>query len=131
MLPVDADGLRVRSSGVSTRTVGIDDRLTVPEGFQAELLAAWGDRLGSSRFGFNNDHLGFVQHSLDQASMTVNFEYISATPWVEGFSEVVGRLLPYSELVAALADRDGVIDCSALERNTAPGSQSALWLMRR
>ena len=67
------------------QTVGIDDRLTVPEGFQAELLAAWGDRLGSSRFGFNNDHLGFVQHSPDQASMTVNFEYISATPWMEGF----------------------------------------------
>ena len=37
----------------------------------------------------------------------------------------MGRLLPYSELVAALADRDGVIDCSALERNTA------LWIAIR
>ena len=51
-------------------------------GSDPSLLAAWGDPLGGSRFGFNNDHLGFVQHDGETASMTVNFEYISAVPWV-------------------------------------------------
>ena len=90
-LPVDGDGLSGEEQQRWYKTVGIEDRLTLPEGFRADVLAAWGDRLGTSRFGFNNDHLGFVQHSSDQASMTVNFEYISPTPWVEGFGDVVGR----------------------------------------
>ena len=94
--------------------LAVEDRLTVPEGFQSQLLAAWGDRLGDSRFGFNNDHLGFVQHAPDRASMTVNFEYISAVPWVQGFEEVVGKPLPFADLVSVLQPSDGVIDCTAL-----------------
>ena len=124
-LPVDGDGLSGEEQQRWYRTVGIEDRLTLPEGFRADVLAAWGDRLGTSRFGFNNDHLGFVQHSPDRASMTVNFEYISPTPWVEGFADVVGHSLPFRELVQALADRNGVIDCSDL------GHDTALWLVIR
>ena len=94
--------------------MAVEDRLTVPEEFR-QLLAAWGDRLGDSRFGFNNDHLGFVQQGPDRASMTVNFEYISAVPWVQGFEEVVGKPLPFAALVAALQSSDGVIDCGELQ----------------
>ena len=36
---------------------------------------------------------------------------------LEGFREVVGRPLPWQQLVAALAPRDGVIDCTALQGN--------------
>ena len=113
-LPVNSDGLQASEQQSTYRELAVEDRLTVPEGFQSQLLAAWGDRLGDSRFGFNNDHLGFVQHAPDRASMTVNFEYISAVPWVQGFAEVVGRPLPFAALVSALQSSDGVVDCTAL-----------------
>jgi secreted PhoX family phosphatase len=113
-LPVNSDGLQASEQQSTYRELAVEDRLTVPEGFQSQLLAAWGDRLGDSRFGFNNDHLGFVQHAPDLASMTVNFEYISAVPWVQGFAEVVGRPLPFAALVTALQSSDGVVDCTAL-----------------
>ena len=113
-LPVDGDGLSASQQQVVYREVALDDRLNVPEGFRADLLAAWGDALGNSRFGFNNDHLGFVQHGVDRASMTVNFEYISPVPWVQGFAEVVGQPLPFAALVRDLAPVDGVIDCTAV-----------------
>ena len=60
-LPVDSDGLNALEQQASYRVLAVEDRLTVPEGFRSQLLAAWGDPLGHSRFGFNNDHLGFVQ----------------------------------------------------------------------
>ena len=116
-LPVDGDGLSASQQQAVYREVALDDRLNVPEGFRADLLAAWGDALGNSRFGFNNDHLGFVQHGVDRASMTVNFEYISPVPWVQGFAEVVGQPLPFAALVRDLAPVDGVIDCTAVRGN--------------
>ena len=113
-LPVEGDGLTAAQQRIAYRVIALEDRLTLPEGFQADLLAAWGDRLGDSRFGFNNDHLGFVQHGADQAWMTVNFEHISALPWAEGFEDVIGQSLPFSHLVEQLAPADGEIDCTAL-----------------
>ena len=113
-LPVNSDGLQASEQQSTYKELVLEDRLTVPEGFRPQLLAAWGDPLGDSRFGFNNDHLGFVQHAPDRGSMTVNFEYISAVPWVQGFAEVVGRPLPFAALVASLQASDGVIDCTGL-----------------
>ncbi len=113
-LPVNSDGLTAAEQQTTYREIAVEDRLVVPEGFRSDLLAAWGDALGSSRFGFNNDHLGFVQHDANRASMTVNFEYISPKPWVDGFEEVVGQPLPYAAMLRALAASDGVIDCTAL-----------------
>ena len=110
-LPVDSDGLSADQQRNTYKEVALEDRLTVPDGFQVSLLAAWGDPLGDSRFGFNNDHLGFLQHSADRASMTVNFEYISTTPWTLGFEAVVDRPLPYAELAAELAPSSGMADC--------------------
>ena len=113
-LPVNSDDLTAAEQQTTYREMAVEDRLIVPEEFRSDLLAAWGDALGSSRFGFNNDHLGFVQHDANRASMTVNFEYISPKPWVDGFNEVVGQPLPYAAVVRALAPVDGVIDCTAL-----------------
>ena len=113
-LPVNSDGLNADQQQATYREQVLEDRLTVPEGFRSDLLAAWGDPLGTHRFGYNNDHLGFLQDDPKRASMTVNFEYISAMPWVQGFEEVVGRPLPFAALVSALQRRDGVIDCGAL-----------------
>ena len=46
--------------------------------------------------------------------MTVNFEYISALPWAEGFEDVIGQAIPFSRLVEQLAPADGEIDCTPL-----------------
>ena len=116
-LPVDSDGLTAAQQQQVYRRIAVEDRLVVPEGYRADLIAAWGDPMPQGRFGFNNDYLGFVSRGPDEALLTVNFEYISALPWTEGFREVVGRPLPWQQLVAALAPRDGVIDCTALQGN--------------
>ena len=113
-LPVNSDGLTATQQQSTYRELALKDRLSVSEGFRSDLLAAWGDRLGTSRFGFNNDHLGFAQQDATRASMTVNFEYISPVPWVQGFQEVVARALPFDHLVEALQPLDGVIDCTKL-----------------
>ena len=73
-------------------------------------MASWGDPVGSSRFGFNNDFLAFRPLSADAALLTVNFEYISPLPWRQGFSAVTGRPLPYDAVVAALASTGGKRD---------------------
>ena len=114
-LPLDSDGLSTAEQREVYRRVSIDDRLVVPEEFRADLIAAWGDPLANGRFGFNNDYLGFVALGTDRALLSVNFEYISPRPWVDGFADVIAAPLPWQALVDALASRGGVIDASALE----------------
>lgn len=41
--------------------VTVQDRMVVPEGYQAELVAVWGDSLAAGRFGFNNDYLALLE----------------------------------------------------------------------
>ena len=114
-LPVESDGLDADQQQQAYRRLLIEDRLVVPDGFRSDVLAAWGDGLADGRFGFNNDHLGFVALSEEAALMTVNFEYISPIPWADGFQEVVGERLPWRALVKTLAGQNGVIDCSELD----------------
>ena len=59
-------------------TYEVKDELVLPEGFTYEVIAAWGDRVGDSRFGYNNDYLSLRETSPDRGLLTVNFEYISA-----------------------------------------------------
>ena len=41
-LPVNSDGLTVSQQQSTYRELALEDRLTVPEGFHSDLLAAWG-----------------------------------------------------------------------------------------
>ncbi len=66
----------------------IQDDLVLPEGFTYDVIAAWGDRVGDSRFGYNNDYLSFVPTGPDQGYLTVNFEYISAETWEQTYPAV-------------------------------------------
>ncbi len=91
----------------------VQDRLVVPEGYRAELLAVWGDPLATGRFGFNNDYLALLELG-DRALLSVNFEYISPLPWADGFQEATGQTLPLAELRTALAARGGQVDASQL-----------------
>ena len=109
-LPLPTDGLSPQQQRQAYRVVRINDALSLPEGYEQQLLASWGDPVGSSRFGFNNDFLAFRPLSADAALLTVNFEYISPLPWRQGFSAVTGRPLPYDAVVAALASTGGKRD---------------------
>ncbi|KRO94160.1 MAG: hypothetical protein ABR96_04965 [cyanobacterium BACL30 MAG-120619-bin27] len=113
-LPLPADGLSAADQRRIYRTFNVDDKLLVPEGYRAELLAVWGDPLATGRFGFNNDYLAFQPLSGGRALLSINFEHISAQTWSAGFSEAVGTLLPLEPLQQALASRGGSVDVASL-----------------
>ncbi|MFM7449352.1 MAG: PhoX family protein [Leptolyngbyaceae cyanobacterium] len=72
------------------------DDVVLPAGFIYDVIASWGDRVGNSRFGYNNDYLSFVETGPDKGFLTVNFEYISAVPWLQTYTQVIGKSLPLS-----------------------------------
>ena len=116
-IPLPTDGLSAAQQQQLYKRIELEDRMVVPKGYRAELLLSWGDRLGGGRVGFNNDYLAFQPLAGDQALLTINFEYISARPWCEGYAEVVGQTLPFAQLQAELERRGGEVDVAALAAN--------------
>ncbi|MEB3263112.1 MAG: alkaline phosphatase PhoX [Synechococcus sp.] len=114
-LPLPGDGLPAEAQRRAYARLALEDRLVVPPGYRADLLLAWGDPLGSGRFGFNNDYLALLPLAPERALLTVNFEYISAVPWCAGYAEVSGEQLPFEAVKAGLAERGGSVDARRLE----------------
>lgn len=115
-MPLATDGISPdqQISRYSRYTV-VDD-LVLPEGFRYQVIAAWGDRLGDSRFGYNNDYLSFIPTGQDEGFLTVNFEYISAIPWLQTYQQVIGQELPFEPVIAAVkAEASGGINAWALQ----------------
>jgi len=83
-------------------TYEVVDDLVLPEGYTYDVLAQWGDKVGDSRFGYNNDYLALIETSENEGFLSVNFEYISATTWQQGFEQVVGKSLPLAEVQQAV-----------------------------
>jgi secreted PhoX family phosphatase len=113
-LPLPNDGLSAADQRRLYRTFSVDDKLLVPEGYRAELIAVWGDRLAAGRFGFNNDYLAFQALPGAKALLSVNFEYISPQTWAAGYGEAVGTPLPLGPLQQALVSRGGSVDVASL-----------------
>ncbi len=88
----------------------VKDDLVLPEGFTYDILAAWGEKVGDSRFGYNNDYISFIETGKDEGYLTVNFEYISPLPWQQTYKQVIGKSLPFEEMAAALkkAGKEGI-----------------------
>lgn len=88
----------------------IVDDLVLPEGYTYQVVAAWGEPVGDSRFGYNNDYLSFIETGENEGYLTVNHEYISAKPWVQTFEQVVGKALPFAAVEAAVtaAGEEGI-----------------------
>lgn len=122
-LPLEIDNLSTREEIQAYRNYQVVDDLVVPEGFTYDLIAAWGDRVGDSRFGYNNDYISFVETGANEGFLTVNFEYISGKAWMENYSEVVGKSLPLAEVKAVAAKSDGKINAFALPENSSLKNQ--------
>ena len=84
----------------------IQDDLVLPDGFTYDVIASWGDPVGDSRFGYNNDYLSFVPTGPDEGYLTVNFEYISSDTWEQTYAQVIGQSLPFDEVTKALKDTE-------------------------
>lgn len=76
------------------KTYEIVDDLVLPEGFTYDVIATWGDKIGNSRFGYNNDYVSFVPTAENEGFLTINFEYITANVWFETYEQVIGKPLP-------------------------------------
>ena len=100
----------------STYTV-VDD-VVLPSGFTYDIVAQWGDPVGDSRFGYNNDYLSFVETRPNDGYLTVNFEYISGKVWMASFEQAIGKPLPLKAVREATKSTKGVIDAFSLPDNS-------------
>lgn len=101
-MPLETDGITPAQQIEQYRNYAVADDIVLPEGFTYEVIAAWGDKVGDSRFGYNNDYLSFIETGENQGYLTVNFEYISALPWIQTYQQVIGKSLPFEEVQAAI-----------------------------
>ncbi len=92
------------------------DDLVLPEGYTYDIVAKWGDKVGDSRFGYNNDYLSLVETSEGEGFLTVNFEYISAVSWQQTYEQVIGKTLPLREV-----DRAVRASIKAIKDDKVPG----------
>jgi uncharacterized protein len=115
-MPTGTIGLNEQIDKLSRYEV-VDD-LLLPNEFSYDIIGTWGDKVGDSRFGYNNDYLSFVETAPNEGFLTINFEYISAIPWIQGYSEVIGKALPIQDISKALKAKDGAgIDAFKLADN--------------
>ena len=93
-------------------TYEVQDDLVLPEEFTYDVIAAWGDRVGDSRFGYNNDYLSLIETAPNEGFLTVNFEYISGKTWMETYPLVIGKELSFTEVKTQVQaeGKDGEID---------------------
>ncbi len=117
-LPVATDRLTAADQVSRLSRFAVSDDIILPDGVTYDLLAAWGDRVGDSRFGYNNDYLSFIETKPGEGFLTINFEYISAIPWQQTYATVLKKDLPLEPVqVAAKASGSAGVDAFAL----APG----------
>lgn len=121
-LPLTFEPLNADQQIEAYQSYEVLDDLVLPEGYTYDLIAAWGDKVGDSRFGYNNDYVSFIQTAEDEGLLTVNFEYISPNTWLETYAKVIGRELPLDALVAAFQN-EGTIDHQTLAENDVLRSQ--------
>ncbi|HIK46552.1 MAG TPA: DUF839 domain-containing protein, partial [Leptolyngbyaceae cyanobacterium M65_K2018_010] len=101
-MPVVTLGLAPGQQATELATFVVKDDLVLPEGYTYKVIAAWGDPVGDSRFGYNNDYLSYIETSPGQGFLGVNFEYISAYTWMQTYNQVLGKNLPFEEVRAAV-----------------------------
>jgi uncharacterized protein len=109
-MPLMTDSMAATEQKSLFSTYEVVDDLVLPEGFTYDVIAAWGDPVGDSRFGTNNDYISFIETSEGEGYLVVNHEYVSSLPWSQGFEQVVGKSIPIEAVTAAAeaASEDGI-----------------------
>ena len=102
-IPLETAGFTPEQQQEAYRNYEVVDDLVLPDGFEYQVIAAWGDKVGDSRFGYNNDYLSFVPTGENEGYLSVNFEYISAIPWIQTYAKVIGKSLPFDEVIVKLS----------------------------
>ena len=121
-LPLPIEGIAPQEQITRYASYEVQDDLILPEGYEYQVIAAWGDRVGESRFGYNNDYLSIVETAPNEGYLTVNFEYISGGIWMNSYPTVIGRELPF-EQVKAQTNEDDEIDAFTLADDDALKTQ--------
>lgn len=111
-IPLDIEGLSPEQQKQIYSTYQVIDDLVLPEGYAYETIAAWGDKVGDSRFGYNNDFVSFVETATDSGYLSINFEYISGKTWMQTYEQVLGKSLPFDQVRSSM--RQEKIDAFAL-----------------
>lgn len=109
-MPLVTDGIdRAKQLSDYSQFTVVDD-IVLPEGYTYNVIASWGDPVGDSRFGYNNDYLSFIETGENEGYLTVNHEYISPVAWIQAYEQVVGKSLPFDTVQAAVtaAGEDGI-----------------------
>ncbi|HBE16571.1 MAG TPA: phosphatase [Cyanobacteria bacterium UBA11149] len=114
VMPLETDSLISAKVAEDYRRYEVVDDLIIPEGFTYDIIGNWGDKIGNSRFGYNNDYLSLIETGQDEGFLCVNFEYISGKTWMETYQIVIGKSLPFDEVKAAVAETEGKINAFAL-----------------
>ncbi len=101
-IPLQNAGFTPEQQQEAYRNYEVVDDLVLPNGFEYQVIAAWGDKVGDSRFGYNNDYLSFVPSGENEGYLSINFEYISAIPWMQTYEQVLGKSLPFDEVITQI-----------------------------
>jgi secreted PhoX family phosphatase len=101
-MPLPTQGIPLAQQVADFSTYEIKDDVVLPEGFTYDVIASWGEKVGDSRFGYNNDYLALLETGPNEALLTVNFEYLSATTWQQSFQKVIGKELPFRQVDKAV-----------------------------
>ncbi|MGF1459896.1 MAG: PhoX family phosphatase [Leptolyngbyaceae cyanobacterium] len=100
-MPLPYMGLAKAEEAAKFGQYVVSDDLVLPTGYTYDVVGAWGDPVGDSRFGYNNDYISFVETAPGEGYLTINFEYISGSTWMETYPEVIGKNLPLDDIQAA------------------------------
>ena len=114
-MPLEVDDMAKSKQMEIYQTYEVKDDLMLPSGFTYQIIGAWGDKIGDSRFGYNNDYLSFIPTGYNEGLLTINFEYISGKTWMETYPLVLGETLPFAEVKAKVTE--GKINAFALAEN--------------
>lgn len=92
-IPLDINNLSSPEQKNVFANYEVQDNLVLPEGFKYQVIGSWGDQVGDSRFGYNNDYLSFIETSPNEGFLTINFEYVSPSTWLETYELVINKKL--------------------------------------
>jgi len=117
-IPLNIEGITEEEQIVEYSTYQVVDDLVLPEGYSYDVIAIWGDKIGDSRFGYNNDYLAWVETAPNEGLLTINFEYISGKTWMESYPIVIGKNLPFQEVKTVAAKTSGEINTLELSETS-------------